>query len=125
MAAGALQAIYEARLRVPDDISVVGYDDTLAASLTPRLTTIAQPMTELGMTAIRLALAAIGDPDFAPQTTTLSPRVDHSQLDVDAALSTSFVVRLRTKAERGSGQNSKQPFDCDRQGQKAKRETRS
>ena len=31
MAAGALQAIYEARLRVPDDISVVGYDDTLAA----------------------------------------------------------------------------------------------
>lgn len=75
MAAGALQAIYEARLRVPDDISVVGYDDTLAASFTPRLTTVAQPMTELGVNAIRLALAAIGDPDFAPQTTTLSPKL--------------------------------------------------
>ena len=75
MAAGALQAIYEARLRVPDDISVVGYDDTLAASLTPRLTTVAQPMAEMGVYAIRFALAAIGDPDFAPQTATLSPRL--------------------------------------------------
>ena len=32
-------------------------------------------MTELGVNAIRLALAAIGDPDFAPQTTTLSPKL--------------------------------------------------
>ena len=75
MAAGALQAIYEARLRVPDDISVVGYDDTLAASLTPRLTTVAQPMAELGFNAIRFVLSTIGDPDFAPQTTTLSPKL--------------------------------------------------
>lgn len=51
LAAGALQAIYEAGLRVPDDISVLGFDDTLAASLTPRLTTVAQPMRELGTTA--------------------------------------------------------------------------
>jgi DNA-binding LacI/PurR family transcriptional regulator len=75
LAAGALQAIYEARLRIPDDISVVGYDDTLAASLAPRLTTVAQPMADLGRTAIRLALSEIADPEIKPKTVTLSPRL--------------------------------------------------
>jgi LacI family transcriptional regulator len=75
LAAGALQAIYETRLRIPDDISVVGYDDTLAASLAPRLTTVAQPMAELGRTAIQLALSEIADPEIMPKTVTLSPRL--------------------------------------------------
>src|SRR5262249_27174487 len=44
LAAGVLQAIYDAGLRVPDDISVVGFDDTLGIYLTPPLTTVAQPM---------------------------------------------------------------------------------
>ena len=43
LAAGALQAIYEAGMRVPEDISLVGFDDTLALNLTPQLTTVAQP----------------------------------------------------------------------------------
>lgn len=59
LAAGALQAIYEAGLRVPDDLSVVGFDDTLAASLAPQLTTVAQPMEELGRIGFRSLLAAI------------------------------------------------------------------
>jgi LacI family transcriptional regulator len=75
LAAGALQAIYEARLRVPDDISVVGYDDTLATSLAPRLTTVAQPMAELGSTALQLALAAVENPDTEPRMITLSPKL--------------------------------------------------
>ena len=59
LAAGALQALYEAKLRIPDDVSIIGFDDTLAANLTPPLTTVAQPMDELGRRAFRLALDAI------------------------------------------------------------------
>lgn len=73
LAAGALRAIYEARLRVPDDISIVGYDDTLAGLLAPQLTAVAQPMAELGLTAFQLALAAIENKDAVPKAITLSP----------------------------------------------------
>jgi LacI family transcriptional regulator len=59
LAAGALQAIYEAGLRVPEDISLIGFDDTLAVNLTPALTTVAQPMEELGRRAFAMALAMI------------------------------------------------------------------
>jgi DNA-binding LacI/PurR family transcriptional regulator len=55
-AAGVLQALHEARLRVPDDISVVGFDDTDAAKLTPPLTTVALPMIDIGREALQLAL---------------------------------------------------------------------
>jgi LacI family transcriptional regulator len=55
-AAGVLQALHEARLRVPDDVSVVGFDDTDAAKLTPPLTTVALPMMDVGREALELAL---------------------------------------------------------------------
>ncbi|WP_312892752.1 LacI family DNA-binding transcriptional regulator [Allostreptomyces psammosilenae] len=57
VAAGALEAITEAGLRVPDDISLVGFDDIpLASDLTPKLTTVHVPYEELGRAAVRLAL---------------------------------------------------------------------
>ena len=59
LAAGVLQAVHELGLRVPDDLSIIGFDDTLAVNLTPRLTTVAQPMEELGRLGFRTALAAI------------------------------------------------------------------
>lgn len=53
MALGALTAIEEAGLRVPQDLAVVGYDDIpLAAQVRPRLTTVAQPKYELGQQAM-------------------------------------------------------------------------
>ncbi len=51
LAAGALQAVYERSLRVPDDVSVVGFDDTYASYFAPPLTTVAQPMIEIGEAA--------------------------------------------------------------------------
>ena len=53
-AANALQAIYERSLRVPDDISVVGFDDTYAPFLTPPMTAVENPKVELGRMAARL-----------------------------------------------------------------------
>ena len=48
MAAGVIQAAYEAGIRVPNELSVAGFDDsTLACRLSPPLTTIRQPTVEL------------------------------------------------------------------------------
>lgn len=59
MASGVYVALEEAGLRVPEDISVVGYDDIdVAQDLRPRLTTVHVPYEELGRTAVRLALDA-------------------------------------------------------------------
>lgn len=60
-AAGALQTLRDYGLRVPDDISLIGYDDVLLARyLYPPLTTIRQPLIDMGQAAARLALAALG-----------------------------------------------------------------
>lgn len=75
IAVGALQALYEAGLRVPDDISLIGFDDTLARCTAPMLTSVAQPMEELGREAVRLALDAIDQPDMEPVTVTLPARL--------------------------------------------------
>jgi LacI family transcriptional regulator, galactose operon repressor len=55
LAVGAMRAAFERGLRIPQDISVVGFDDTgLARSVFPRLTTVRQPLEELGRTAVSL-----------------------------------------------------------------------
>jgi LacI family transcriptional regulator len=55
VAIGALHAAYERGLRVPDDLSVVGFDDTnQAVIVTPRLTSVAQPLAELGRMGVSL-----------------------------------------------------------------------
>lgn len=62
MAIGTLRAIREAGLRVPEDISVVGYDDIpLASAVSPPLTTVAQPVTELATISTELLLSRIED----------------------------------------------------------------
>ena len=54
VAAGAMQALRAAGLRVPEDVSIVGYDDIpLASQLTPQLTTVHVPYEEMGRVALR------------------------------------------------------------------------
>jgi LacI family transcriptional regulator len=55
LAIGAMRAIWEAGLRVPQDISVMGFDDIdISAYLSPGLTTVRQPLVELGESSANL-----------------------------------------------------------------------
>jgi LacI family transcriptional regulator len=63
-ALGAMQEFRAAGLRVPQDISIVGFDDIAFASLTdPPLTTICLPRTELGRRAVEALMTTIERPD--------------------------------------------------------------
>jgi LacI family transcriptional regulator, repressor for deo operon, udp, cdd, tsx, nupC, and nupG len=62
MAMGFLSSAYGAGVRVPRDVSVVGFDDIhFAQSCIPALTTIHQPRAEMGATAMRLLLSIIAN----------------------------------------------------------------
>jgi DNA-binding LacI/PurR family transcriptional regulator len=61
MALGALRALAQAGRRVPDDVAVVGFDDfELARYAEPQLTTVRQPIIELGRTLARQLLRLVG-----------------------------------------------------------------
>jgi len=65
MAIGTLKEIQERGLKVPEDISVVGFDDIPLASLVnPALTTIAQPIYEMGREAMSLLVKNIEKKDL-------------------------------------------------------------
>ena len=58
MAFGAIQAIQEAGLRVPEDIAVIGFDNTFFCDCTlPTLTSVAPPFLAMGEAALKAALA--------------------------------------------------------------------
>ncbi|MBP3985351.1 LacI family DNA-binding transcriptional regulator [Pseudoxanthomonas helianthi] len=70
MALGVLAACRDLGVRVPEDFSIVGFDD-LASSryLTPPLTTISQPMREIGVRAVNLLLAIVEGVEVPHQQT--------------------------------------------------------
>ena len=74
MAIGAMKAFTEAGLKIPTDISVVGFDDIAAASyVQPPLTTIAFPKRQMGKAAIELLLSLMQSEErVAPSTTKLA-----------------------------------------------------
>jgi LacI family repressor for deo operon, udp, cdd, tsx, nupC, and nupG len=72
MAIGVLQAAKRRGYRVPDDLSVVGFDDIQFARYTdPPLTTVAQPMREIGDGTVRLLLEILEGNEIAPVSITL------------------------------------------------------
>lgn len=77
MAIGAMRVLRKAGLRIPDDVAVVGYDDVfVAAELVTPLTSVRQPLRDLGRTAAELVLSAIaarGEPD--PQHVVFRPEL--------------------------------------------------
>jgi LacI family transcriptional regulator len=105
MAAGVLQAIYARGLRVPEDISVVGFDDTLAPYLSPPLTTVAQPMETIGRAAVQLALAELADEggNRAPQISRLSMRLVERSSTAPPRTSEPVQSGAYNAAERNAG----------------------
>lgn len=76
MAVGAYQALYQAGLRIPQDMALVGYDDIeLARYMTPPLTTIHQPKDELGELAIDVLIHRMAQPDLQQQRLQLTPEL--------------------------------------------------
>jgi len=68
MAIGALQAIKDQHLRIPDDVALVSVDDPPWARLTdPPLTTLAQPVREMAEAAVDLLLSRMGDHTSGPR----------------------------------------------------------
>jgi LacI family transcriptional regulator len=66
MAFGAMEAVHSHNLRIPEDVSVLGFDDIpQAGHVHPGLTTIRQPLEQMGRLATQMLLKKIGDPDFA------------------------------------------------------------
>lgn len=72
MASGALLALRTARLRVPADVAVTGFDDiAVARHLRPGLSTVRQPMHELGERSVRVLLDRIAEPEALRQSVVL------------------------------------------------------
>lgn len=76
MAVGALDAAREAGLVCPEDISIIGYNNSpLTGYLDPPLTTIHLPAYELGRMAADTVIAMLDEPDVTPHTVSLPPRL--------------------------------------------------
>ena len=76
MALGALDVFRDAGVRVPDDVLVTGFDGIEAAALAhPPLTTIRQPMIDLGRAAVQVLARRLESPDADPTTVALPLRI--------------------------------------------------
>jgi len=77
MAIGAIRAINRVGLKVPDDISIIGFDNIpIAEVITPALTTIAQPINAIAQQAMALLLRRMeGDTSEYPSRITLVPEL--------------------------------------------------
>ncbi|MET0136093.1 MAG: LacI family DNA-binding transcriptional regulator [Kibdelosporangium sp.] len=74
MAHGALLVLQKNGKRVPDDVAVIGFDDSGPALATqPKLTTVLQPVEEMAAEMARLLLSQIEDPERAPRSVIFEP----------------------------------------------------
>ena len=88
-AIGAIRALSEAGLRVPTDVSVVGFDDIQSAAFcTPSLTTVRQPLNEMGKRGARILLERIANPE-------------KTELTAEVVIEPELVVRESTGVARG------------------------
>jgi LacI family transcriptional regulator len=85
-ATGVYQALYQRNIRIPDEMSVIGFDDVVyTAQMSPPLTTIRQPLVEMGKMAANMLLHLIAGQSLEP---------NHVEL------STSLVIRQSCAAPR-------------------------
>jgi LacI family transcriptional regulator len=99
MATGALQVLAADGLRVPEDVSLVGFDDvTFARWLSPRLTTVRVPMDEIGTRAMQRLLRLLDGEDDSPRLVNVHP--------------TDLVVRDSTAPPATRGRRARPPLQA-------------
>jgi DNA-binding LacI/PurR family transcriptional regulator len=68
MALGAKRAIEEAGLNIPDDISLIGFDDIVEVSrVRPKLSTVAQPIYKMGVITAEILFERLENTDHLPR----------------------------------------------------------
>jgi LacI family transcriptional regulator len=73
---GTMEAIRQRGLSIPEDISIVGFDDIPQAPYTyPKLTTVRQPLDQMGRTAVKLLLGQIEQPGQGTQQVTVTTQL--------------------------------------------------
>lgn len=66
---GAMDAARECGFKIPDDISIIGFDDIPQAALVyPKLTTVQQPLDQMGQVAVKMLIELIENPDHPSQS---------------------------------------------------------
>jgi LacI family transcriptional regulator len=76
IAIGTMRAARSRGLRIPEDISIVGFDDVEHATIvTPRLTTVRQPLAEMGRTAVSLLIRLLEHQSFETLNVQLATRL--------------------------------------------------
>ncbi|MBD1381344.1 LacI family DNA-binding transcriptional regulator [Metabacillus arenae] len=76
LAIGAMQGARESGLDIPKDISIVGFDNSILAKMCyPQLTTVSQPIHEMGKKIIKLLVEQIKDPKKVKQRIVMSPEL--------------------------------------------------
>jgi DNA-binding LacI/PurR family transcriptional regulator len=76
MAAGAVQVLRAAGRRIPEDVGIVGFDDSSIAETTdPPLTSVRQPIEEMGREMVRLLLEHTADPGSVPRKVILATQL--------------------------------------------------
>jgi LacI family transcriptional regulator len=77
VAIGAMDALQEAGIAIPDDVSIVGFNGTEVCDLvTPRLTSLAVPLREIGALGMETLLGLIGGQEGSRKTILLSTHLD-------------------------------------------------
>ncbi|WP_318482179.1 substrate-binding domain-containing protein [Photobacterium leiognathi] len=74
MAMGVINAANEVGIQIPEQLSIIGYDDIhIAKFMSPSLTTIHQPKYRLGQAAVETLLTRLDEPETAPRIIELEP----------------------------------------------------
>lgn len=95
-ALGVVRGLTEAGLRVPEDCSVLGFDDVLPAAVaTPGITTIRQPLKEMGLLAAEWMLEAVEGREHGSPA---EPKLHKAQPELVVRMSTARAGRKRKKA---------------------------
>ncbi len=94
MAVAAVEVLTQARKRIPEDVAVIGFDDSpYALATSPALSSIHQPFEETGTEAVALLLREMADPDETPR---------------QIVLKTKLVIRASTVGREVAGEASRQ-----------------